>query len=818
MPGDRGWLETARDAYLPFDQHVTPEVVVLDDGSLMACCAMPGLPFELEAHGTRNARSHRVNSLSQLIADDNVTMHFNFVHGDGVPSHLGGKFQSSTASAIYSSYEGVAFAGGAMENVWLLSIVVHPRIFFEGPVRKLKRRLIRGRIVTINQECEQQLEDIMQIVMVGLTPYNARRLGYRKENGWLYTEIGEALTLILTARWRPVPLSNGPLGDLIYNDPVVFGGWWGRHSFRIDDIDQPRVGMMLSYKHYPSKTRVGMLNDLLGFEAPLVITHSFRFEGRTDAQTRMTMRQIQMQNAGDEAHSLLLELIEMKDEVASSLSVTGSHHVSVAVYADELKVLTRRAARVSSIMGAGGAIGVREARGAMAAYFTQLPGARTRWRCRPGVISSRNLAHFVPLEGYPEGEDEGYWGAPVIRFRTNGGTIYQWHPHVGEVGHTFVCGMSGKGKTTFLSFLLCCLQRTLASTDAMIVLDKDEGMAPTILGCGGSYTLLRRGVPSGSAPLRAYDNTPRNVGHLAALFERLILLDGRGTIDPAESDGLVRGVSRQLKLPARLRSMEAVRAFLPKKNGGAAERFVKWCRGGVYGWLFDNDEDTISVGGFLSGFDFTELLPNEERPDDGCAGAMAADIMFRLRPLMDGRRIAVVADEAKFYIDSIGGLFEDLALTGRKKEMIFCLATQKPSHILDHPRGRSILAQCPTSFLFPDEKVEWRDYGEDGLGCTPAEFRYLKDKLTVAKRRQVMIKRNAGSVVVEFDLAGLDNEIALLSGRTDTAELMRAIVAELGPDATPEDRVAEFNARWPLLDRVARRPKRNALAALEEVA
>ena len=51
----------------------------------MAMVVFPGLPFELDDNGARNARPHRFNSLTQMIGDDNVTIHSNFIHGDVEP-------------------------------------------------------------------------------------------------------------------------------------------------------------------------------------------------------------------------------------------------------------------------------------------------------------------------------------------------------------------------------------------------------------------------------------------------------------------------------------------------------------------------------------------------------------------------------------------------------------------------------------------------------------------------------------------------------------------------------------------------------------
>ena len=85
MRGDPGRFEQSADEFLPYLGHIKSNVVALEDGSLMAMVVSPGLPFELDDNGARNARPHRFNSLTQMIGDDNVTIHSNFIHGDVEP-------------------------------------------------------------------------------------------------------------------------------------------------------------------------------------------------------------------------------------------------------------------------------------------------------------------------------------------------------------------------------------------------------------------------------------------------------------------------------------------------------------------------------------------------------------------------------------------------------------------------------------------------------------------------------------------------------------------------------------------------------------
>jgi type IV secretion system protein VirB4 len=72
MRGDNGRFEMRADEFLPHLGHIKPNVVALEDGSLLAMASMPGLPFELARDGERNSRPHRINSLQQMICRHHV--------------------------------------------------------------------------------------------------------------------------------------------------------------------------------------------------------------------------------------------------------------------------------------------------------------------------------------------------------------------------------------------------------------------------------------------------------------------------------------------------------------------------------------------------------------------------------------------------------------------------------------------------------------------------------------------------------------------------------------------------------------------------
>jgi type IV secretion system protein VirB4 len=162
---------------------------------------------------------------------------------------------------------------------------------------------------------------------------------------------------------------------------------------------------------------------------------------------------------------------------------------------------------------------------------------------------------------------------------------------------------------------------------------------------------------------------------------------------------------------------------------------------------------------------------------------------------MDGRRLAVVCDECRFYLLNplFSRMIEDFALTMRKKEGMLWLAAQQPEHITGSDIGASLVSQCQTMFLFPSRTADPMQY-IDKLGCSPAMFRAITEEMPVAPYRSVLIKRETGSVIVNIELTDMDEEIAVLSGREATTRLVPAIREAVGDD--PDRFAAEFLARY----------------------
>ncbi|SEI21604.1 type IV secretion system protein VirB4 [Rhizobium tibeticum] len=784
MFGTSGRTERSGEIYLPYVGHLSDKVILLEDGSIMAMAHIKGLPFELEDVAIRNARCRAFNTLLRNIADDNVSICAHLVRHNDVPSPPGRQFQSTFAGSLSEAYEQRVLLGSLFRNDHFLTLIVYPRT----TVGKIRGRFIKRYEGKENDLASQarNLEDLWQITAGALDAYGLRRLGIREKEGVIFSEIAEALRLIITCRLTPVPVVSGSLGASIYTDRVICG----KRAVEIRTPGDSYVGSMFSFREYPAKTRPGMLNPLLSTNFPLVLSQSFSCLTRAQAHAKLSLKSSQMTSSGDKAVSQINELAEAEDALASNEFVMGSHHLSLCVYADNLNSLADRAASARTRLADSGAVIVQEGIGMEAAYWAQLPG-NTKWRTRPGAITSRNFAGLVSFENFPSGINSGHWGNAVARFRTNGGTPFDYVPHENDVGMTAIFGPVGKGKTTLMTFILAMLEQSMVERNGAIVFfDKDRGGELLVRATGGTYLALRRGVPSGLAPLRGLDDTSSSRDFLREWIVALIESDGRGAISPEENRRLDRGITRQLSFEPGMRSIAGLREFLlHSPSEGAGARLERWCRGSALGWAFDGEADEVRLDASITGFDMTQLLEYEEV----CAPA-AAYLLHRVGSVVDGRRFVMSCDEFRFYLlnPQFAAVVDRFLLTVRKNNGMLILATQQPEHVLESPIGASLVAQCMTKIFYPSPTADRSAY-IDGLKCTEGEFQAVREQMAIGSRK-FLLKRESGSVICEFDLSEMREYVAVLSGRANTVRFADRLRENYG-DA-PGAWIDKFMARY----------------------
>ncbi|MBP1884759.1 VirB4 family type IV secretion/conjugal transfer ATPase [Sinorhizobium mexicanum] len=774
--------ELGPETFIPYVRHVDHSTIALDSRALMVMIALEGVSFETADALDLNALHRDLDTLYRNIADERLALWTHLVRrrDNAYPE---GDFATPFSAALNEKYRARMVEEDLFRNDLYLTLLWSPARDPADQAAKLLSRLRRARRtgVELDEEALKQLRDKVIDVTAGLKRFEPRVLSLCEHDGLLFSEPSEVLHQIVGGRREPVPLTEGRIASAIYSDRVIVG----RETIEIRHEATSRYAGMLSFKEYPARTRTGMLDDVLTSPFELILAQSFSFVSKADARVIMGRKQNQMVSSGDKAASQIDELDEAMDDLESNRFVLGEHHLTLSVFAASVKELTDNLAKARASLTNGGAVVAREDLGLEAAWWAQLPG-NFRYRARSGAITSRNFAALSPFHSYPIGQEDGNeWGPAVALLKTASGSPFYFNFHYGDLGNTFVCGPSGAGKTVLLNFMLSQLEK---HDPFVVFFDKDRGGDLYVRAAGGTYLPLKNGSPTGCAPLKALDLTPKNKVFLAQWLGKLV---GSATREPSVTEvrDIASAIDGLADLPVERRTIGALRTFLNNTDPeGVAARLRRWERGGPLGWVFDNDADDIGIGAKFIGYDMTDFLDNEE-----IRAPLMAYLFYRVEQLIDGRRIIIVIDEFWKALQDEG--FRDLARnklkTIRKQNGLMLFATQSPRDAIASPIAHTIIEQCPTQIFLPNSRGNRADY-IDGFKLTEREFELIARELSVESRRCV-IKQGHNSVVAELDLNGFDDELAILSGRTANVELADAIRAKAGD--RPEEWLPIFQQR-----------------------
>lgn len=760
-------LEMDWQQFVPDVQHIADNLVLMMDGSLLAMVAIPGHPFQLEEMPIRNTRRRQYEQLWHNIADSNVTVSTHLVHRRRTVPPVVGKLPPGFGADLFAAYRRNCLTALTYDNAWFLTVLVSPRF---APVRAI-RRLLSRQIEAANPATVRQIEAIMQAIMAYVAPDGGRRLGYRyDENNARYSEIGETRRMCLYGRWTPVPVLPGPLGATIYNERIVCGS----RAIRIDGHDGPRYAKILAFNRYPGKSRTGQLAHILDMKCDFVLAQSMRFASRSASESSIYFRQTHLSNAGGVQQKAIAALDDAAEDVQSGEVIRGDHNFALILHATDFETLNIASGAGANAINKAAASPISDDRNSFAALWSTLPGNPEWLQARSGDIRTDNFTALSEFNSYPTGGSRGPWGRALVQFRTSADTIFDWQPHVGLVANTLFLGLTRSGKTLLMNFLLSSLEQVGAR---IFYFDRDHCAEPMIRSSGGTYLTLHGGVASGLAPLRGLTNTPENCTFLVQWIAALIQLDGRGTLDSEIPKRLQRGVARIMKLDPAKRRLGGVRAFLGYEKGGDGERLDVWCHDGGNGWLFDGDTDEVRVDARMVGFDMTALLTHFACP------AVAAYLLHRIRPRIDGTPVIVTCPEARYYLLNplFAAIIEDFALGLAKKNGALWLDTQEPQHLLSSDVGASLVSQCASIFQYPTKTADRSTYLEK-LGFSPAMFKAITEQMPVLPFRSVLLRRDGESVILNVELTNMASEIAVLSGTEKTIRLIPDILATAKSD------------------------------------
>lgn len=782
---DAATREREPDTYVPYVGHAAPGVIVLDDGGLLIMLGVGGLAHEMADDDHNVAEHSQLNITLRNLAADRLVLSTHLVRGmaDG-SDYPTAQCRSAFSRALDDAYRARLLGNRLWRNDLFVSVLLRPSQAGGKRAARVLNPRRRGDLKrAASAQDMERIEAASATLMEALSAYAPRRLGLRTNGkGVVFSEPAEALRLILTGQREPVPLVSGHLGGAIYTDRVIVG----REALEIRHPGSSTVAAGFGLREYPAGTHPAMFDDLLSAPFAFCLHQTFGFLSKQVAMDRLTRKQNQLVASNDKAASQVADLIAAQDALQRNAWCMGDHHLTLVAYADSLRALADVAPVARRYLANCGAVIAREDLALEAVYWAQLPG-NMHLRSRPGAITSRNFAAMSPLHNYPPGATTGHWGGKIALLRTVAGTGFGYHFHVGETGNTFVTGPVRRGKSTTLLMLVSQAERVGAQA---VFFDKDRGAEIFARAVGGSYLALPSGSPSGLAPLKALTDAPGDIAFLARLFTGCIIHGGNYEMTEDDDRRLDLGLRSLMTLDPADRSIKELRNFMGHSDpNGAGARLQRWCQGRELGWALDGNRDDVRLDAGFVGFDMTAILD-----DADVRGPVMAYLFHRVLSIADGRRLLLVVDEFwKALLDpAFSGVIHDALKTFGKLNVAVILATQSARDALASPIAHTIIEQCATQIHMPNPRADYADY-VDGCKLTEAEFNAICGDLAQGGRR-FLLKQGDQSIAIDMDLAGMEDYVAVLSGKRNTLRLMERLIRQHG-DA-PEAWLPHFYAGW----------------------
>jgi type IV secretion system protein VirB4 len=400
--------------------------------------------------------------------------------------------------------------------------------------------------------------------------------------------------------------------------------------------------------------------------------------------------------------SQVRELGEGIKEIELHGNYFGRFSLTVVIYDLDLAKVDRACAEFYKVFSVHDAQLYEEKYNLLNAFLAAVPGNHGH-NLRSLYLLNTNYSDFSFLFTLHCGEPRNrhLQQEYLAVLETNHHTPYFLNLHYRDVAHTMILGRTGAGKSFLLNFLITNLQKYAPHTFIFDLGGSFESLTHLF---GGSY--VRLGLESEDFKINPFSLAPTkgNLDFLALFLKVLIQGQKVGDLDPATHRDLYHQVENLYAVDPALRTLGVLANTL---GHDISSRLAKWTRGGQFGFLFDNAEDTISFSRFQC-FDFQRMAQYPELLEP-----LLFYILHRANAVIADRQITSVfkaffIDEAWVFLKnpSIQRYVVEALKTWRKHNAAMVLSTQsldelKRSDILD-----VIIESCATRIFLANPDMD----------------------------------------------------------------------------------------------------------------
>ena len=398
----------------------------------------------------------------------------------------------------------------------------------------------------------------------------------------------------------------------------------------------------------------------------------------------------------------------------------GDFSLTIVLYGDSKQMLDHLAGEFASVFtNADGNLFV-ESYNQLNAYFATVPGNYALNLRRLYLLNSNYADLSFLFTILPGEKHNSYLNAEYLAvLETDNSTPYYLNLHNGEVAHTLILGMTGSGKSYLANFVLQNAQKYTPQT-CIFDIGGSFGSLTTIF--GGSY--LNVGQDARDFTINPFSLAPtkENLQFLFSLFR--VLAEGneqRYRLDFKEERRLWDAIERVYVLEPQQRTVSNFANII----GELKERLHRWTQGGQYGFVFDNNEDTLSFSRFQT-FNFTGW---------GDAPDVLEPLLFYVlhrasNEITDPQQLGTfkifLLDEAWLFIknETIRSYIVQAQKTWRKHHAAMILATQSIKELEESGMLQIVSESCPTKIFLANPEMD-RDLYREAFHLNDTELELI---------------------------------------------------------------------------------------------
>ena len=430
----------------------------------------------------------------------------------------------------------------------------------------------------------------------------------------------------------------------------------------------------------------------------------------------------------------------------------GDFSLTIVLYANAKRDLDQLVGEFSCVFSnADGSLNV-ETYNQLNAYFATVPGNYTRNLRRLYLLSTNyaDLSFFFTIHA-GEKHNAHLEAEYLAVLETDNATPYFLNLHNGEVPHTLILGMTGSGKSYFCNFIIQNAQKYKPLTFIFDIGGSFESLTSIF---GGSY--LNVGQESRDFAINPFSLAPTkdNLQFLFSFFRVLIEgNDKRYRMEFKEERKLWHAIERVYVLEPEQRSVTNFGSIV----GEMKDRLHRWSRGGQWGFLFDNVEDTLSFSNFQT-FNFHGW---------GDAPEVLEPMLFYVlhratADITDPSRLSTfkvfLLDEAWLFVknETIRNYVVQAQKTWRKHNGAMILATQSIKEFEDSGLLPIVSESCPTKIFLANPDMD-RDVYREAFHLNDTELDLISGLVPPG---QMLIRKAQTSKKVQLNVDSISHWMA----------------------------------------------------------